>query len=125
MVHASSFTKTVCPGVRVGLPDRAEAGHRRDRHARATNLYISPGMVAERDRLPVLRSAGASTARSPRSAERWASAPGVLAESLRKHLPGASFTEPDGGYFLWVELPDDVDVGEGHDRGARAGVSPW
>jgi 2-aminoadipate transaminase len=20
------------------------------------------------------------------------------------------FTEPDGGYFLWVELPDDVDV---------------
>jgi DNA-binding transcriptional MocR family regulator len=34
----------------------------------------------------------------------------VLADSIRKHIPGATFVEPDGGYFLWVDLPGDVDV---------------
>jgi DNA-binding transcriptional MocR family regulator len=34
----------------------------------------------------------------------------VLADSLRDRIPGATFTEPDGGYFLWVDLPEDVDV---------------
>ncbi|MFA4929554.1 MAG: PLP-dependent aminotransferase family protein, partial [Patulibacter sp.] len=29
---------------------------------------------------------------------------------LRKHLPSATFVQPEGGYFLWVSLPE----GEGH-----------
>jgi len=108
VVHASSFTKTICPGVRVGYlvgpaPLIAEIARK------ATNLYISPGMVAQAivyqfcisgdvDRsIQTVRAALSERAR-------------VLAESLRKHIDGVSFTEPDGGYFLWVELPDDVDV---------------
>ncbi len=54
VVHASSFTKTVCPGVRVGYlvgPAKLIG----DIAKRATNLYISPGMVSEADRAPVLR----------------------------------------------------------------------
>jgi DNA-binding transcriptional MocR family regulator len=34
----------------------------------------------------------------------------LLGAALRQHIPGARFTEPDGGYFLWVELPADIDV---------------
>ena len=34
----------------------------------------------------------------------------MLADALRQHIPGATFTEPDGGYFLWVDLPEDIDV---------------
>jgi DNA-binding transcriptional MocR family regulator len=34
----------------------------------------------------------------------------LLARSLRELIPGIRFTEPDGGYFLWVELPEDVHV---------------
>ena len=34
----------------------------------------------------------------------------MLGEAIRKHIPGATFTEPDGGYFLWVDLPEIVDV---------------
>jgi 2-aminoadipate transaminase len=108
VVHASSFTKTVCPGVRVGyLIGSAELIGAIAK--RATNLYISPSMVAQAivhqfcvsgaiDRsIEHVRAALAERAR-------------LLATALREHIPGVRFTEPDGGYFLWVELPDDVDA---------------
>jgi DNA-binding transcriptional MocR family regulator len=53
VVHASSFTKTVCPGVRVGYLVGPEALIA-DIAKRATNLYISPGMVAQAIVPPVL-----------------------------------------------------------------------
>jgi 2-aminoadipate transaminase len=108
VVHASSFTKTVCPGVRVGYlvgPADLIAAIAK----RATNLYISPGMVSEAivyqfcvsgdlDRsISTVRAALAERAR-------------LLGAALREHVPDARFAEPDGGYFLWVELPADIDV---------------
>src|SRR5687768_2077849 len=108
VVHASSFTKTVCPGVRVGYLVGPAALI--DAIAKkATNLYISPGMVSEAivhqfcvagDIDRSVRTVSAALAERAQ----------VLAASLREHIPGATFTEPDGGYFLWVDLPDDVDV---------------
>jgi 2-aminoadipate transaminase len=121
VVHASSFTKTVCPGVRVGYL----VGPRDliDEIAKkATNLYISPGMVAQAivhqfcvsgdiDRsIRTVRTALAERAR-------------VLGESLRARIPGVRFTEPDGGYFLWVELPADVDVDRLLPAAAERGVA--
>ena len=55
-------------------------------------------------------SPATSTGRSRPCARRWASAPACSPTSLREQIPGVRFTEPDGGYFLWVELPEDVDV---------------
>jgi 2-aminoadipate transaminase len=108
VVRASSFTKTVCPGVRVGYL----VGSTRVIGAiakNATNVYISPSQVAEgivyqfcvsgdidRSIATVCRALG----------EREA----LLAAALREHIPGARFTEPDGGYFLWIDLPEDVNV---------------
>jgi DNA-binding transcriptional MocR family regulator len=32
-------------------------------------------------------------------------------EALKKHLSGkAKWTRPDGGYFFWLELPQDIDA---------------
>jgi 2-aminoadipate transaminase len=108
VVHASSFTKTVCPGVRVGyLVGSAELIGAIAK--KATNLYISPGMVSEAivhqfcvsgDIDRSVRTVSTALAERAR----------VLADSLRDRIPGATFTEPDGGYFLWVDLPEDVDV---------------
>ena len=33
----------------------------------------------------------------------------ALCAALRRELPEARFVEPEGGYFLWVELPDVSD----------------
>jgi DNA-binding transcriptional MocR family regulator len=108
VVHASSFTKTVCPGVRVGYlvgPKPLIAAIAK----RATNLYISPGMVSEAIVYQFCRSRDID-----RSIATVCAALGerarLLAESLRKRIPGVRFVEPDGGYFLWVELPDDIDT---------------
>ena len=34
----------------------------------------------------------------------------VMARALREHLPQASFDLPQGGYYLWLRLPEDVDA---------------
>jgi DNA-binding transcriptional MocR family regulator len=36
----------------------------------------------------------------------------ALVAALERELPEARFAPPQGGYFMWVELPDDVDVAE-------------
>jgi 2-aminoadipate transaminase len=106
VVHASSFTKTVCPGVRVGYlvgPAPLIA----DIAKRATNLYISPGMVAQ-----AIVHQFCVSGDIDRSIQTVSAALGerasLLAAALREHIPGVRFTEPDGGYFLWIELPDGV-----------------
>src|SRR5690625_7892044 len=34
----------------------------------------------------------------------------TLAGALAEKLPQASFTKPEGGYFMWVTFPDDADT---------------
>jgi DNA-binding transcriptional MocR family regulator len=108
VVYASSFSKTVCPGVRVGyLVGPAELIARIQRLA--TSTYISPSMVAQgivwefcrsgriRDSIETVKAA---------LAERAAR----LGDALERELPEARFVAPEGGYFLWVELPEGTDV---------------
>jgi 2-aminoadipate transaminase len=121
VVHASSFTKTVCPGVRVGYlvgpkPVIAEIAKR------ATNLYISPSMVAQAIvyQFCVSGDIDRSIATVCTALEERVS---LLADALRRHVPEARFTEPDGGYFLWVELPETVDVAALLPVAARQGVA--
>ena len=32
-----------------------------------------------------------------------------MAQAVREHLPQATFRLPEGGYYLWLRLPDGVD----------------
>jgi DNA-binding transcriptional MocR family regulator len=34
----------------------------------------------------------------------------ATAEALERHIPEATFVKPQGGYFLWVDLPEGSDV---------------
>ncbi|BCB86042.1 aminotransferase-like domain-containing protein [Phytohabitans suffuscus] len=121
VVHASSFTKTVCPGVRVGYLV-GPAPLIGDIAKRATNLYISPGMVAQ-----AIVHQFCVSGDIDRSIETVRSALGeratVLAAALREHIPGVRFTEPDGGYFLWIELPDGVRADDVFTAAAERGVA--
>jgi 2-aminoadipate transaminase len=108
VVYASSFSKTVCPGIRVGYlvgPKAAIAAIQQ----RATNTYISPNMVAQAIVNEFCRSG--ALARSIETVKRaLRERRDATCEALERHLPDARFTAPEGGYFLWVELPEGSDV---------------
>jgi DNA-binding transcriptional MocR family regulator len=108
VVYASSFSKTICPGIRVGYlvgPTELIATIAK----RATNTYISPNMVAQ----SIVHEFCVSGA-IDRSIEtvRTALAERVeaLSDALGRHLPEARFTPPQGGYFMWVTLPEGSDI---------------
>jgi 2-aminoadipate transaminase len=122
VTYTSSFSKTVAPGLRTGyfvLPE-ADASAFEDR---AASTYISPPFFAQAtiaefiDRghfepnLEVVR-AGLRARRD------------AMLQALESGFPkDASWSHPEGGYFLWLELGGDADAAELADRAERAGVT--
>jgi 2-aminoadipate transaminase len=108
VVAAGSFTKTVCPGVRVGYlvgPTSVIT----DIAKRAVNTYISPNMLSEVT-VHQFCASGDIDRSIATVCQALAERASLLAAALRREIPDCSFNEPDGGYFLWVELPTDIDV---------------
>jgi 2-aminoadipate transaminase len=110
VIHASSFSKTVSPGVRVGYL-AGPADEIAQLSKRANEIYISPNMLAESVVHELCRSGGLD--------ENIAFVKGALRErrdrlvdALREHIPEAEFVVPGGGYFLWLTLGEDVDTVE-------------
>src|SRR2546423_6823684 len=108
VVYASSFSKTVCPGIRVGYlvgPEPVIAAIVKI----ATETYISPSMVSQAIVNEFCRSGAidksVETVKTALRERRDA-----LVAALQRELPEASFVPPEGGYFLWVELPEGSDV---------------
>jgi 2-aminoadipate transaminase len=116
VVYASSFSKTVCPGIRVGYlvgpEDRIGAIRKK-----ATNTYISPSMVSQAIVAEFCESG--SIDRSIETVkEALRERRDTACAAIERDLPDASFTKPEGGYFLWVDLPEDADV-EALEKGAK------
>jgi DNA-binding transcriptional MocR family regulator len=109
VIHASSFSKSVSPGVRVGYLV-GPADQIATLAKRANETYISPNMLAEAIVFELCRSGGLdenlkvvnAALRERRDA---------LVEALGEHIPEAKFVVPEGGYFLWLDLENDVDTG--------------
>jgi 2-aminoadipate transaminase len=121
VVYASSFSKTVCPGIRVGylvgpkdlIASVAEL---------ATNTYISPSMVAQAIVYEFCAS-GAIERSIATVKNALAQRAGALADALRRELPEAEFVAPEGGYFMWVTLPPGADVAALHRAAGERGVA--
>jgi 2-aminoadipate transaminase len=112
VIHASSFSKTVSPGVRVGyLAGPAEEIAKLAK--RANEMYISPNMLAESVVWELCRS-GALDENIAFVKGALRERRDTLVEALREHIPEADFVEPGGGYFLWLSLEGDVDATELH-----------
>ena len=110
VVYASSFSKTVCPGIRVGYLVGPQAVIKQIQGI-ATNTYISPNMVAQSIVNQFARSGrmdGAIATVKDALRERR----DTLVSALARELPEARFSPPSGGYFMWVELPEGVRVAD-------------
>ena len=120
VVYASSFSKTVAPGIRVGYlvgprPVIAQI------EQLATNTYISPNMVAQGIVNQFARS-GAIDGSIETVKNALRDRVDALSAALQRELPEARFVKPEGGYFMWVELPRGTDVDALFDAAAERGV---
>ncbi|MBE2317335.1 PLP-dependent aminotransferase family protein [Solirubrobacter sp. CPCC 204708] len=110
VVYASSFSKTVCPGIRVGYLVGPQAVIKQIQTL-ATNTYISPNMVAQSIVNQFARSGRMDGAIETVKTNLKARKDAVV-NALQREIPDATFANPSGGYFMWVELPEGVDVAE-------------
>jgi len=121
VVYASSFSKTVCPGIRVGYlvgpPDLIGAIAQL-----ATNTYISPNMVSQAIVYEFCAS-GAIERSIDTVKAALAERAQALGNALRRELTEAEFVAPEGGYFMWVTLPHGTDVQALHGAAADRGVA--
>ncbi len=107
VAYASSFSKTIAPGVRVGyfiLPAPLAA----QVEARAVSTYISPPFMTQATVHEFLRR-GNFQPNLERVKGLLRVRRDAMLEALERSLPdGAEWSRPEGGYFVWVDLPADA-----------------
>jgi DNA-binding transcriptional MocR family regulator len=106
VVYSSSFSKTIAPGVRVGyfvLPQALDA----ELEALAVSTYITPVLLGQATVLEFLRR-GNLESNLERVRDLLRVRRDAMLDALEQELPAATWSRPEGGYFIWLELPHDV-----------------
>jgi 2-aminoadipate transaminase len=124
VVYSSSFSKTVAPGLRVGyfvLPEALD----QELEALAVSTYITPVLLGQATLFEFLRR-GNLEPNLERVRDLLRVRRDAMLEALERELPSARWSRPDGGYFVWLELPREaVDVpGVAYVRGSDFGGGP-
>ena len=105
VAYASSFSKTIAPGVRVGyfiLPEEVAAKI----EALAVSTYISPPFMTQATVHEFLRR-GNFNPNLERVQGLLRARRDAMLEALEHNMPdGASWSRPEGGYFIWLDLPE-------------------
>jgi 2-aminoadipate transaminase len=121
VIYSSSFSKTIAPGVRVGwfvLP----AGLARELETRAVDTYISPPFLTQATVHEFVRR-GSFEPNVERVSGLLKARRDAMVAALDEHLPEAPRSRPEGGYFLWLDLPEGVDTAALLERATEAGVT--
>jgi len=105
VVYTSSFSKTVAPGARVGyfiLP----AELRSELEATSTSTYITPGLLGQATVYEFIRR-GNFDANLTRVRDLLRARRDAMLDALAGELgtTSATWSRPEGGYFVWLDLP--------------------
>jgi 2-aminoadipate transaminase len=108
VLYASTFSKTIAPGLRIGwVAAPAEVFSRllilkqaADLHTSGLDQRVAHGYLTNHDQ----------TAHLERIRQAYGERFGVMDASLQAEMPaGYTWTKPDGGMFLWVTGPAELD----------------
>jgi 2-aminoadipate transaminase len=121
VAYSSSFSKTIAPGIRVGyfvLPQALET----ELEAIAVSTYITPVLLSQGTVFEFLRR-GNFEPNLERVRGLLGGRRDAMLAALERELPdGARWSKPEGGYFLWLDLPAETDASELLARAREAGV---
>jgi 2-aminoadipate transaminase len=108
IIYASTFSKTIAPGLRLGwVVAPSEVLNRllilkqaSDLHTSSFDQRVAYAFLTQNDQVAHLE----------RIRNAYGERFGVMNEALRAEMPsGYTWTQPDGGMFLWVTGPQDLD----------------
>jgi len=122
VMYSSSFSKTIAPGLRVGyviVREEIAAGL----EDLVASTYITPALVTQATVLEFLRR-GLLEPNLERVRPLLRERRDAMLEALERELgERARWSRPEGGYFLWLELPEGTDATELLGRATAAGVT--
>ena len=121
VMHCGSFSKSLAPGYRVGwcVPGR----YRREVERAKLSTSIATSVPAQEGIAEFLRQGGYD--RHLRQLRRaFATTQARMRAAIERAFPeGTRISSPEGGYFLWVELPSRCDAMKLHAQAMREGIS--
>jgi DNA-binding transcriptional MocR family regulator len=118
----SSFSKTVAPGLRVGYVITPAALVQPLQEV-AVAAYVSPPILAQAELYEYL-SSGELEPHLDELCAFLRPRRDALLEAFDELMPStARWTRPEGGYFLWLQLPPPLHANELAKRAAAAGVT--
>ncbi len=106
-LYSSSFSASIAPGLRVGwliLPNDL-VGRVSER---ASSTYISPGLLGQATAFEFI-SRGALEPHLQGVRETLRARRDAMLDALAEHLPESAWSRPEGGYFVWLKLPEPLD----------------
>jgi DNA-binding transcriptional MocR family regulator len=122
VMYSSSFSKTIAPGLRVGyaiVPEALASGL----EDLVASTYITPALLSQATVFEFLRR-GLFEPNLERVRGLLRTRRDTMLEALDRELDGrARWNRPEGGYFLWLELPEGADAAELLARATEGGVT--
>ncbi|KAG5188877.1 hypothetical protein JKP88DRAFT_353273 [Tribonema minus] len=106
VVSISSFSKVLCPGIRVGWIHSANVDL--VSRIRGSGVFVSGGVSCQFTSRMVAHAmqTGALEEHLAQNCTQLGAKARALSSALSKYLPpGCTFAPPRGGYFLWLGLP--------------------
>jgi 2-aminoadipate transaminase len=122
VIYTSSFSKIASPGLRVGYavapPDLAAR-----LEELATRTYLAPSFLSQATVWQYVEQGLLEP-----NLEHICNLLRIRRDAMLKALPqacpsGTTWSRPEGGYFVWVDLPDEFDTGDVLLRSEEAGVT--
>ena len=113
-IYMSSFSKTIAPGLRVGfmiLPESIAE----ELAEEAASTYITPSLLSQAI-VHEFIARGSFEPNLRRMNELLKARRDAMLAALDKHMSGATWTRPEGGYFVWIQVPIGMNLGEALER---------
>lgn len=121
IILCGSFSKTLSPGLRIGWV--ASPRHReRIEYLKYVTSMASPS--APQMAVAALLESGRYERYLREARNRYAGAVARMSDAIVRHFPeGTRLSQPQGGFVLWVELPEEIDSFALAQRALKKGIS--